>query len=204
MTTDKTLVEKNRIVAKWVIAFTVGMFGFAFAMVPLYTMICRTFGLGPVLAAQAQTGTEATKDARYVNVRFMSQVNAGLQAEFGPVDKLALKVKVGEMNTVQWKFHNLSDKPIEFQAIHSVAPEQASPSLQKIECFCFTRQSLKPHESRVMPVTFRLEPTLQKDVPEVTLAYTLYAITPDQKQIEHGQKASLSTIYSTMKEPAAH
>ncbi|MBC7542167.1 MAG: cytochrome c oxidase assembly protein [Candidatus Sericytochromatia bacterium] len=194
MWNDKPLAEKNRLVAKYVLLFVTGMFGFAFAVVPLYGLLCSTLGIGPAFASPAKRGNTPTTESRYVTMHFVSQVNAGLAADFGPVSELTKRVKVGEMNTVSYRFRNLSNKPIEFQAVHSVAPEQAGPSLQKIECFCFTRQSMKPHEVRTMPVTFRLEPTVGKEIPEVTLAYTLYALEPDQKQIEHGQTKSLSTI----------
>lgn len=195
MLTDAQLREKNRKTGKLVGLVIVGMFGFGFSMVPLYQIMCSTFGIGPVVAApDNQRGDSPIPDNRYVNVRFVSQVNAGLAADFGPVDQLATRVKVGKMQTVKWRFRNLSDKPIEFQAIHSVAPEQAAPSLHKIECFCFTQQSMKPHEVRTMPVTFRIEPTLPQGIPEVTLAYTLYALKPDLDRIHKGQADSLKQI----------
>jgi cytochrome c oxidase assembly protein subunit 11 len=194
MLTDEQLREKNRKTGKLVGAVIIGMFGFGFSMVPLYQLMCSTFGIGPVLASPEKRGDSPIPDSRYVNVRFVSQVNAGLTADFGPVDQLATRVKVGKMQTVKWRFRNLSDKPIEFQAIHSVAPETAAPSLQKIECFCFTRQSMKPREVRTMPVTFRIEPSLPQGIPEVTLAYTLYALKPDIEQIHKGQEESLKQI----------
>jgi cytochrome c oxidase assembly protein subunit 11 len=194
MLTDEQLREKNRKTGKLVGLIIIGMFGFGFSMVPLYQLLCSTFGIGPVLAAPQTRGDSPIPDSRFVNVRFVSQVNAGLAADFGPVDQLATRVQVGKMRTVQWRFRNLSDKPIEFQAIHSVAPESAAPSFHKIECFCFTRQSLKPHEVRTMPVTFRVEPSLPQGIPEVTLAYTLYALQPDVERIKRGQAESLKQI----------
>ncbi len=194
MLTDLQLRDKNRRTGKLVGLIIVGMFGFGFSMVPLYKLLCTTFGIGSIVATPEARGDSPIPDSRYVNVRFVSQVNAGLAADFGPVDQLATRVRVGKMQTVNWRFRNLSDKPIEFQAVHNVMPEPAGPSFHKIECFCFTRQSMKPHEVRTMPVTFRVEPTLPQGIPEVTLAYTLYAMEPDLKQIHKGQEESLKAI----------
>jgi cytochrome c oxidase assembly protein subunit 11 len=194
MLTDEQMREKNRKTGKIIGLIVAGMFGFGFATIPLYQLLCSTFGIGPVLAAPETRGDSPIADSRFVNVRFVSQVNAGLAADFGPVDQMSTRVQVGKMHTQNWTFRNLSDKPIEFQAIHNVAPEKAGPSFHKIECFCFTRQSMKPHEVRTMPVTFRVEPSLPQGVPEVTLGYTLFALDPDVKQIQKGQEESLKQL----------
>lgn len=201
MTLDPALAAKNRKVTRTLIGIVVGMFTFGWASVPFYNLLCRELGIGPVGAAPAQAGIIPTTDERYVTVKFLSQVNAGLDASFGS-SAPSMRLKVGEPQTVDWWFHNHSDKPVELQAIYSVAPDKAGPHLDKIECFCFDRMTLAAGQKLTMPVTLRVDPELPKRYQEMTLAYTLYALNPDVNLIRQGQAKSIA-IHDQAKREAA-
>ena len=192
MQPDPAIAKRNRRTAKVVGLVITGMFGFSFALIPLYGMLCRDFGIGAVQAQPAKPGNEPTKVARYVTIHFIGQVNDGLNCAFGPLNQLSMRVKVGQMTQTSWRFRNLGDTPVTFQAVHNVVPERAQNDLQKIECFCFTRQTLAPHEARTMPLVFRIEPTLAADVQDLSLGYTLCALDPDKAQIQQEKAKQLA------------
>ena len=157
------------------------MFGFGYALVPMYRAICEALGVN-VLSLSEQR-REAAASGRRLN----TQVDASrtITVEFdanarGPWDfKPALgsvQVHPGEMVTVMYEFRNKQDRTMAAQAIASYAPKQAMAHFNKLECFCFNEYTLKPGESRQWPVVFVIDPQLPRDVTTITLSYTFFEV----------------------------
>lgn len=156
-----------------------GMFGFGFALVPIYNSFCKTFGIN------GKTNTEAISyDAenavidknRTVLVEFVATNNSGVPWAFYPKTK-KLRVHPGEIAKLSFYAENQTRDPMTVQAIPSVTPGIAAKYLKKTECFCFTQQTLNGHEAMDMPLLFHLDPELPPEVKTVTLSYTLFDVT---------------------------
>lgn len=158
-----------------VIAFMIGL---TFAAVPLYRIFCERTGFdGTPIRADAATVRGQSID-RDVTVTFTGDVNQGMPWAFYPKQN-KIEAKVGQTYLAFFEAKNLSDKPITGTATFNVSPEPWGPYFVKIECFCFTEQTLKPGESIEMPVTFYLDPALADDkllkrMSDVTLSYTFF------------------------------
>lgn len=159
------------------------MFGFGYALVPLYDLLCDITGLngktGKLDAAQANTKIVAavsdvfSRKERWVTVQFNSSMGSGLPWEFKPlVNKV--RVRPGEQNVVYFLARNTSNEVITGQAVPSVIPGKAAKHFKKVECFCFSRQTLKPGEMKKMPVRFVVQKGLDKKVDSVVLSYTFF------------------------------
>ena len=167
--------QANRRTLKRLGLVALGMFGFGYAMVPLYYRLCEATGIGGKtgrtdVQAAASIGVDRS---RTVTVEFMGASASGLPWEFRPMVP-RMEVHPGETYEVKYYVRNQSGEKIVAQAIPSVTPYFASTSFKKIECFCFTQQSLTPGESREMPVRFVVEPTLDASVKTVTLSYAFF------------------------------
>lgn len=166
-----------------------GMFGFAFALVPLYDIFCEITGLNGKTSAQALLQDEiasATQDAdRAVTIEFLSSVGRGLASEFHPND-VRLTVTPGELTTTTYFFRNRAATPIVAQAVPSVSPGRAAAYVKKLECFCFEPQTLAAGESLDMPVRFLIDSDLPAEIGELTLSYTMYPLDA----VEHQHVAS--------------
>ena len=151
------------------------MFAFGFALVPIYDVMCKAFGINGKTAG-AYSGAQMADEARQVRVQFLATNSADMGWEFHPkADELVLSPgAVGEMLFVA---RNPSDRPMTAQAIPSIAPSEAAAYFHKTECFCFTHQMLQPGERIEMPVRFIVDRDLPRDVHHLTLAYTLFDIT---------------------------
>ena len=163
------------------------MFGFGFALVPMYRAICQVTGINNLVQRDA-TAREARNTqvdmTRTVSVEF--DANARGLLGFRP-EQTSLDVHPGEVTTVMYDISNNEGRTIDAQAIPSYAPKQATEYFRKIECFCFTRQTLKANETKRMPVVFVIDPKLPKDVKTITLSYTFFelnkpAVPPPPKQ----------------------
>lgn len=159
------------------------MFGFAFAMVPLYSLLCKATGIntsiegnGLLTAVSAQTN-EKPDLSRTVLVQFTTVNHNGLVWDFYPKTKY-IKVHPGENNEVMFYAKNTTAKTMRVQAIPSMTPSLAWPHFHKIQCFCFNQQTLNAGESKDMPMIFRIDKNLPKETHVITLAYTLYDTTP--------------------------
>ncbi|MGV6858009.1 MAG: cytochrome c oxidase assembly protein [bacterium] len=160
------------------ILIVVGMFGFGYALVPLYSVFCDITGLngstsGVKKASKVSYGVDLS---RTVKVQFLGNLNEQLNWEFAP-EKFEVKVHPGEVTTARFRAKNLRSETVVGQAIPSVMPAVASLYFTKTECFCFSNQTFKAGEERVMPVTFVVNPDLPDDVTTLTLAYTFFDIT---------------------------
>jgi cytochrome c oxidase assembly protein subunit 11 len=163
----------------------VGMFGFGFAMVPLYGLLCKVTGVQSVeqranLGGQAQTSAPVEVDEdRWVTVKFDATVHPDLPWKIEPL-KRKLRVRPGEMHLVQFVAENRSGVQITGQAIPSVAPWQATGFFSKMECFCFSRQTLAGNERKEMPLRFSVSPELPADIGSLTLSYSVLRVSdPD-------------------------
>ena len=151
----------------------VGMFGFGFAMWPLYSVFCDLTGLGGRGVKVAENAGNIQKSDRQVRVRFDATVNSALPWQFEAIDKTAT-VTLGEMTEAMYLAMNPNDEPMVGRAIYNVTPPEASLYFVKTECFCFTEQVLQANESREMPVYYFLQPDLPEHIQEMTLSYTFY------------------------------
>lgn len=159
------------------------MVGASFAAVPFYNWFCRTTGYGGVTQV-SEKAPERVLD-RTVLVRFDSNVAPGLPWKFEP-EQNEIKLKIGEVATVHYKVTNLAARPITAQAGYNVSPPQVGAYFDKINCFCFTQQTLKAGETREMTVVFYVDPDVAKDHDQddlntITLSYTFYRL-PDAEQ----------------------
>jgi len=153
----------------------VAMFGFGFALVPIYDAMCQAFGINGKTAG-AYDGAQTVDAQRQVRVQFLATNAADMVWEFKPMgDELA--VHPGASNQMLFVAYNPSDRAMTAQAIPSVAPSKAAAFFHKTECFCFTQQVLQPGERIEMPVRFIVDRDLPADVHHLTLAYTLFDIT---------------------------
>ena len=153
----------------------VGMFGFGFALVPIYDVMCQAFGINGKTAGVYE-GQQAVDEQRQVRVQFLATNAADMVWEFGPqADEVV--VHPGDSTQMLFVAYNPTDKPMTAQAIPSVAPSKAAAYFHKTECFCFTQQVLQPGERIEMPVRFIVDRDLPADVRHLTLAYTLFDVT---------------------------
>ena len=152
------------------------MFGFGFALVPMYRAICLVTGINNLVQRDA-TAREARNTqvdmTRTISVEF--DANARGLLRFKP-EQTSLDVHPGEVMTVMYDISNNEGRTIDAQAIPSYAPKQATEYFRKIECFCFTKQTLKANETKRMPVVFVIDPKLPKDVKTITLSYTFFEL----------------------------
>jgi cytochrome c oxidase assembly protein subunit 11 len=156
----------------------VGMFGFGFALVPIYDVFCDITGLN------GKTGGRATYDAaiveveeeRLVTVQFTANNNAGMSWQFHPMVN-QVQVHPGELTEVKFYARNPTGMPMVAQAVPSVVPFVAADYLHKTECFCFNRQTLAGGEALEMPLLFYIDTAIPKDVSKLTLSYTLFDVT---------------------------
>ena len=158
------------------------MFGFGYALVPLYKAICEALGINVLSLSERQA---ALADKGVANGNGQVDYSRSITVEFdtnarGPWDfKPAVRhmtVHPGELSQVMYEFRNKQDRTMAAQAIPSYAPMQASAHFNKLECFCFNEYTLKPGESKQWPVVFVIDPKLPKDVKTITLSYTFFEV----------------------------
>ena len=154
----------------WIVA---GALIFAFALVPLYDVLCSVTGLNGKTKSTADIGNTKVDETRFVTVEFTSSVMPGLAWNFRP-KQASIKVHPGQIETVLFEAKNVTNQTVAGQAIPSVSPGKASPHLKKIECFCFQRQELKAGESKDMPLRFYVSPDIPQDVSVITLSYAFF------------------------------
>ncbi|HET6592465.1 MAG TPA: cytochrome c oxidase assembly protein [Xanthomonadales bacterium] len=162
----------TRVVRRLVLV-AVAMFGFGFAMWPLYSVFCDLTGFGGRGVRVADNAGELQKSDRQVRIRFDATVNSGLPWMFQAKQKSAT-VTLGEMSETLYLAMNPSDQSIAGRAIYNVTPPEASLYFVKTECFCFTEQVLQANESREMPVYYFIQPDLPEHIKEITLSYTFF------------------------------
>ncbi len=179
----------NRRLVTRLVVLAVAMFGFGYAMVPLYQVFCDITGLGgrSVQIAESADGVQASN--REVQIRFLATTHSDLPWQFQPLEKTSI-VKLGELSETRYLAMNPTQQNIIGQATYNVVPPEASLYFVKTECFCFTEQLLASHESREMPVYFFVQPGLPESIKEITLSYTFYR----NEKAEHSALALAAAI----------
>jgi cytochrome c oxidase assembly protein subunit 11 len=174
-----TLAHRNKRVGFIAGMVGIAMVGVGFAAVPLYRIFCQATGFGGTtrMAIGAQAPGAVGK---IINVRFDANVKPGMPWKFEP-EQHVQRVAVGARDMEFFNATNLSDKAITGTASFNVTPEQSGQYFTKIQCFCFTEQTLQPGETMRMPVVFYVDPKLitdpdTKDISEITLSYTFYPV----------------------------
>ena len=176
MAESSNLDRKMQRTAFACVGIVVGMVGLAYASVPLYDLFCKVTGFGGTPIVRDENGS-AIMD-RTIAVRFDSNVAPGLSWRFSP-EKPEVKVKLGETTTVYYKVTNTGDRPSTGIATYNVQPDLAGTYFSKLECFCFTEQTLQPGETLESAVVFYVDPRLVqdndvKDLTSLTLSYTYF------------------------------
>ncbi|OYX79240.1 MAG: cytochrome c oxidase assembly protein [Bradyrhizobium sp. 35-63-5] len=181
---DKKL-RRDMIVAGCCGAFVASMVGAAYAAVPLYNWFCRTTGF----AGTTQVAHQAPDHVlgRTINVRFDSNVAPNLPWKFLP-EQNEIKVRIGDVTTVKYKVINQAAREITAQASYNVSPPTVGAYFAKINCFCFTEQTMKPGESREMAVVFYVDPKIAQDsdqdtLSSITLSYTFFPVRPQDRPV---------------------
>lgn len=173
---SERLLRANRRSALRLTLAVIGMFGFGYALVPLYNVLCELTGLNGKTRneAVALVALEGEIDQeRLVTVEFIAMTNAQAPWEFAP-SVTKMQVHPGEFYQTSFYARNLTDHALVGQAVPSVAPGTAARHFQKIECFCFTQQTFAAGEAKDMPLAFRIDPKLAASVSTVTLSYTFF------------------------------
>ena len=175
------LQRENLKMVRKLALITLCMFGFGYALVPMYKAICEMTGINILaLGEQAKPGAKPVMPAntqvdlsRTITVEF--DANTRGPWEFKPAQR-SLQVHPGELTTVMYEFQNMQNRRMAAQAIPSYAPQQATAHFNKLECFCFTQYTLDPGEKKSWPVVFYIDPKLSKDVKTITLSYTFFEV----------------------------
>jgi cytochrome c oxidase assembly protein subunit 11 len=158
------------------IVIAILMFGFGYALVPIYKQICELTGINLLtpkdISADAVANTQVDL-TRTLTIEF--DANSQGPWRFRPT-VASMQVHPGEMATVIYEVVNTQSRSIDAQAIPSYAPQQAEKFFKKVECFCFRQQTLGPNEAKQMPVVFYVEPSLPRDVKIITLSYTFFEV----------------------------
>lgn len=164
------------------LVITVLMFGFGYAMVPLYKAICTALGVNVLTLSDKLSSGEGSANpasnsqidrSRTITVEF--DANSQGIWKFKPAVS-SVRVHPGELTTVMYEFTNTQNRTMAAQAIPSYAPMQAMPHFHKVQCFCFNEYTMKPGETKQWPVVFVIEPKLPKDVKTITLSYTFFEV----------------------------
>ncbi len=194
---DINLQKSNRKLVRILLLVAVGMFGFGFAMSPLYDIFCDVTGFGG-RGVQVVNATELqqVQNQREITVRFDATVNSGLNWEFKPVQNTKT-VKLGELSTASYTTYNPGDKAVIGHAIYNVAPPEASLYFVKTECFCFTEQLLAGGERKDMPVNFYISPDIPDNITTITLSYTFFRDNEATLALNHDSSNTLITTNDT-------
>jgi len=184
--------DNPKVIGKLLLLVVV-MFGFGFALVPLYDVFCSVTGLNGKTGDKVNFESAPIVDeSRTIRITFLTSLNEMMPWEF-KAQQSFVDVHPGVPTTVNFIAKNTSGKSIIGQAVPSVAPGLAAAYFQKTECFCFTQQELKAGEEKLMPVTFIVNSELNKDIGEIVLSYTFFTSPKDQKQTKQDLSKTVAT-----------
>ncbi len=173
VTDNSSKPRPNRRLVTRLALLAVAMFGFGYAMVPLYGVFCDITGLGGRSVNVAENADGQQVSDRQVQIRFLATTHSGLPWQFEPMEKTST-VTLGELSETRYLAMNPTSQDMVGHATFNVVPPEASLYFVKTECFCFTEQLLTGNESREMPVYFFVQPDLPESIKEITLSYTFY------------------------------
>ncbi|MBD3609746.1 MAG: cytochrome c oxidase assembly protein [Gammaproteobacteria bacterium] len=194
----------NKKLTRKLLFAAVFMFGFGFALVPLYNVMCDVLGLNgrfvDIQQGDYQPGTASSitrvDDSRLITVEFLANVDRNAPWEFRSMTK-KMKVHPGEIKEVNYFAKNLGQQDIVAQAVPSLVPGRAVKYFTKMECFCFKQQLFKKGEGKMMPLRFFVDPDLPKDVNTISIAYTFFDTTKNAKKSSgRSELASAQTVHS--------
>lgn len=172
------------------------MFGFGYALVPLYNVFCDLTGLGGRSIKQieeSQFNAAGVDEGRNIKIEFITSINGDLPWRFKPLTRTKT-VHPGALSEARFSVENQSDQTIVGRAVYNVTPSQASLYLSKTECFCYTEQTLQPGEKLEMPVRFVIDTDLPANIKGVTLSYTFFATSHPAAKKTAGNDADGSGI----------
>ena len=181
MEQSKRRLQLNKTMLGKLVVVAVLMFGFGYALIPIYKQLCEVLGINVLTQKDGTVVRDANTQVdktRTVTIEFDG--NAQGPWRFRPVTS-NMQVHPGELATVMYEVVNTQARPVQAQAIPSYAPQQAAQFFKKVECFCFKQQTLKANEARQMPVVFFIDPALPRDVKTITLSYTFFEIEGAQE-----------------------
>ena len=168
--------QNTRMVIR-LVAITFAMFGFGFALVPLYDVFCEVTGInGKTNSTALSYQASGIDESRLVTIEFITRTHTGMPWEFRTTQK-RIKVHPGELNKVDFYVRNPARKTMIAQAIPSVSPGTAALYLNKTECFCFNNQPLDAGAEALMPMQFYIDPNIPNDINVFTVQYTLFDVT---------------------------
>ncbi|QLC25246.1 cytochrome c oxidase assembly protein [Parasphingopyxis algicola] len=174
------LQQKNRRSATMAALLVAGMIALGFASVPLYRIFCQVTGFGGTTQRVEAISTDMVATGRDVTIRFDSNTSRELPWNFAPEENTH-RIGIGERQLAFYRAENLGTGPVTGTATFNVTPLEAGRYFNKIQCFCFTEQTLRPGQSVRMPVTYFIDPAILDDpdigdVEEITLSYTFYPV----------------------------
>jgi cytochrome c oxidase assembly protein subunit 11 len=178
--TTLDLAARNKRVGRYMVLLVAAMVGLGFASVPLYRMFCQVTGFDGTTMRKTEADLPKAPVGKIISVRFDANVSPALKWQFVP-EKLHQPVAIGARQMAFFHARNVSDKTITGTATFNVSPSQSGQYFSKIQCFCFTEQTLKPGEDIRMPVVFFVDPAIldnpdTRDISEITLSYTFYPV----------------------------
>ena len=173
--------KHNKSILTKLTVITLGMFGFGYALVPLYNAICEVTGLNVLAAVEQESSGAARYNPANSQVDTTRQITVEFDANSRGVWRFkpqvaTLTLHPGEMATVMYEFQNTQTRTLAAQAIPSYAPKVTAQYFHKVECFCFNEYTLAPGETKQWPVTFVVDPKLPKNVTTITLSYTFFEV----------------------------
>ena len=175
-----TQAQSNLLTLRKLLIVVVTMFCFGYALVPFYQKICEGTGINNLIKADEVANTQI-EAARLVTIEFDSNLRSNLPWTFRPL-QTNVRIHPGAMTTVMYEIRNNSGRVVTGQAIPSYGPQLAGRYFKKLDCFCFTQQTLQPGEARQMPVTFVIDNRLPGDVNAITLSYTFFEVEGTARQ----------------------
>jgi cytochrome c oxidase assembly protein subunit 11 len=159
------------------IVVCIAMFGFGFALVPLYDVFCKYTGINGKTENTAAVVSKRIDERREITVEFLANPDPTFPWEFTP-EIARINLHPGEVKIVNFLVENMTAEAMVGRAVPSVSPGEAARYFKKIECFCFTEQPLAGHEGKALPVQFYIDPELPAQFTTITLSYRLYKSTP--------------------------
>jgi cytochrome c oxidase assembly protein subunit 11 len=175
-------VNKQRRLLIILSCFVVAMFGFGYALVPLYSVLCSQLGINGKTGGQVALDDQGIDETRTITIQFLATTNAYIPWEFRPKVR-TIKLHPGENKLVAYFAKNNTDHPMTVQAIPSVTPGVAAKYLKKTECFCFTQQKMQGQEEMDWPLLFHIDKNVPKNIHTITLAYTLFDVTDSHAKV---------------------
>lgn len=182
--------KKQRRLVTILSLFVVGMFGFGYAMVPLYSVLCSTLGINGKTGNQVALDDSGIDESRTITIQFLATTNAYIPWEFRPRLR-TIRLHPGENKTVAYFARNNTDHEMIVQAIPSVTPGVAAKYLKKTECFCFTQQKMKGQQEMDWPLLFHIDRNVPKNIHTITLAYTLFDVTDSHLKVIKAKQGRL-------------